>query len=154
MPRGRVAGGREGRGSTPRCYQGANRLIVTPSSVRPSQLVALRLQGPWSHLAADRVGTENYGLLGRATHGKFVPLYNIAVIAKGVEPGKDLPVPSGEGIGGVGLPDRPFRVRIPKVTPANYVLEFNYGVMQSTGRSKTYLLCSRLHARATGAGGS
>lgn len=130
------------------CYKGPARLIVMPQSGRTLQLATIKLEDQWSRVAASRITTESYGLLGRAGKNRFIPLYNVAAISNGVTVGKNFPVSGSEGVGGVGLPDRPFRIRLPKIATGSYVIEFNYTVTPKKGRNKTYVLCSRLHISA------
>lgn len=127
------------------CYKGPASLVVKPHSGRVSQLASVKLEDQWSDVATSRITTENYGLLGRTMRTEFIPLYNIAAISKGIPSGRNFRVSSTEGVGGVGLRDRPFKIRFPKVATGSYVLEFHYTVISKKGGNKTYVLCSRLH---------
>lgn len=129
------------------CYKGQAQLTASPGSARAFQLVTLKLDEQWYKTPAHDVSTESYGLLGRVENLKFIPVYNLAAIANGVEHEPNIRVSNNgsTGIGGVGLPDRPFQIKIPKVNVGGYVLEFNYTVSSKSVGHKTYILCTRLH---------
>ena len=127
------------------CYKGPASLVVKPRSGRASQLATVKLEDQWSDVATNRITTESYGLLGRTVRSKFIPLYNIAAISDGIPPSKNFPVSSSEGVGGVGLRDRPFEIKLPQVASGSYVLEFHYTIMSKKGDNKTYVLCGRLN---------
>jgi hypothetical protein len=57
--------------------------------------------------------------------------------------------PTG-AVGGVGLPNKPFRVQVPTVGTGDYVVQFSYSVAPGTtgGGPGLYHLCTSLHVSA------
>jgi hypothetical protein len=131
-------------GSPRGCYTGPVRLELGTSTARPGTLVTVNSKGRWP---SHNVTTGNYGLLGINKDNRFVPVYNIAAIAPGIPRGQNFPYGSPEGIGGVGLPDRQFRIRVPPVSNGTYIVQFSYSVAPTTngGGPRQYNLCASLH---------
>ena len=136
------------RASTTGCHQGPQRLAVSPDPAAIGQVVVVTASGSW-HVpdTIHDVTTESEGLLGKAAAGHFRAIYNIAVIVPGMA-SRNTRVGSPEGLSGVGLPNKPFRIRVPRVTPGSYLLKFPYTVApESSGSPKTYQLCAKLSIR-------
>ena len=128
------------------CYIGTFRLHISSTHARPDQTVRLAATGPGTPSAG--VITESWGLLGTASNGRFVASYNLAAITPFLRHAHNAPL--GTILAGVGLPNRPFRVRVPHVPSGNYVIQFAYtvnpGSMGNPGPgAKTYTLCAALH---------
>lgn len=128
------------------CYVGTFRLHSSPTRARPGQTVTLAANGPRAPAAG--VGTESWGLLGTNSGGHFVATYNLAAITASGSHARNAPL--GTALGGVGLANRPFRVRVPPVPSGSYIIQFAYvvepGSFVNTGRSeKEYTLCAPLH---------
>ena len=129
------------------CYVGTFRLHISPANARPGQTVTLAANGPRG--PSGGVGTESWGVLGAASDGHFAATYDLAAITPGLRHQQNIPVGANGGIGGVGLPNRAFRIRVPPVPVGNYLIQFSYSVqsgsMGNTGGPKSYTLCARLH---------
>jgi hypothetical protein len=119
-------------------------LKLSASTARPADLVTVRSEGPWHD---SNVETGNYGLLGITKNGRFTPVYNLAALAPGILPGHNFPFGSSNRIAGVGLPNRPFHIRVPPVRNGMYIVQFNYSAAPTTSNAgpKTYNLCASLH---------
>lgn len=132
------------------CYTGPFELKASPGAAGKGQLVALSASGKWpvSDTVHD-VGTESYGLLGTADGGRFVAKYNLGAIAQGVQREPNSPVGGSNALGGVGLPNRPFRIEVPAVSAGSYLVEFTYTVTPSGGgKPRQYHLCAPLTVTA------
>lgn len=130
------------------CYVGAYHLKVNPSNAGPDDLVTVTASGPWQ---SNNVTTESYGLFGTDKGGRFVATYNLAAIAPGIQRGKNVPIGPSGAVGGVGLPNKPFRVRVPTVPGGDYVVQFSYSVSPGASSSngpKLYNLCASLHVKS------
>jgi len=130
------------------CYVGAYHLKVNPSNAGPDDLVTVTASGPWQ---SNNVTTESYGLFGTDKGGRFVATYNLAAIAPGIQRGKNVPIGPSGAVGGVGLPNKPFRVRVPAVPSGDYVVQFSYSVSPGASSSngpKLYNLCASLHVKS------
>ena len=126
----------------------AFQLVVSARSAAPSQLLTVSARGSWP---TSDVTTESYGLLGTVRGGRFVPSYNLAAIVPGIQNGKNIPVGTSDGVGGVGLPNKPFRIKVPPVRGGSYIIQFSYSAApasNSTGGPKVYNLCAPLHVRS------
>lgn len=136
------------KASSPGCHPGPQRLAVSPDPATAGQVAVVTASGPW-HVpdTIHDVTTESAGLLGRAAGGHFQAVYNIAVILPGMV-SRNTRVGSQQGLSGVGLPNKPFRIRVPPVTPGSYLLKFPYTVTpESSGSPKTYQLCAKFSIR-------
>jgi hypothetical protein len=93
------------------------------------------------------VGTQIWGLLGTAAKGHFVTTYNLAAIVPGIYHQQNIPAGSAAVLDGLGLPNIPFRVRVPPVHGGNYLIKFVYSVTpEALGTSpRLYDLCAALH---------
>lgn len=128
------------------CYLGRFQLHISSTHARVGQSVTLAANGPRAPAAG--VSTENWGLLGTNSGGHFTATYNLAAITAFDPHARNVPL--GTGLAGVGLPNRPFRVRVPPVPNGSYIIQFAYfvepGSMGNAGRSeKAYTLCAPLH---------
>ena len=130
------------------CYVGTFRLHISSTHARVGQSVTLAANGPRAPAAG--VSTESWGLLGTNSGEHFAAAYNLAAIAPGIPHQRNVPVGPNNAVGGVGLPNRPFRVRVPPVPSGSYIIQFAYfvepGSMGNAGRNeKAYTLCAPLH---------
>ena len=126
----------------------AFRLEVSAKSAVPKELLTVSAQGSWP---TSDVTTESYGLLGTVRSGRFVPSYNLAAIVPGIQNGKNFPVGASGGVGGVGLPNKPFKIEVPPVSSGSYIVEFSYSAAPASNGGagpKVYNLCALLHIRA------
>src|SRR5215475_189740 len=89
------------------CYVGTFRLHISSTHALPGQTVTLTANGPSA--PSSGVTTESWGLLGTASDGRFAATYNLAAITPFLRHPSNAPL--GAILAGVGLPDRPFRVR-------------------------------------------
>lgn len=127
------------------CYVGAFHLKVSPSPARSGEVVTVSASGPWR---GRDVGTDSYGLLGTNKDGHFVRMYYLAAITPGGPRRRNIPVSRSVGVGGVGLPNRPFQIEVPPVRSGDYIIQFDYSVTPAptgSGGSATYDLCAPLH---------
>jgi len=127
------------------CYVGTFRLHISPTHVRVGQTVTLEANGPRASRAG--VSTESWGLLGTDSGGHFAATYNLAAITAFDPHARNTPL--GTALAGVGLPNRPFRVRVPPVSRGSYIIQFAYSVepgsMGNAGPGdKSYTLCAWL----------
>ena len=127
------------------CYVGTFRLHISSTHARVGQSVTLAANRPRAPAAG--VSTESWGLLGTNSGGHFAATYNMAAITAFGPHARNAPL--GTALGGVGLPNRPFRVRVPPVPNGSYIIQFAYfvepGSMGNAGRSeKAYTLCAPL----------
>lgn len=131
-------------GSPRGCHTGPVSLELGTATAHPGTLVTVSSKGRW---ASKNVTTESYGLLGMNKDNHFAPIYNIAAIAPGIPRQQNIPYGSPPGVGGVGLPNRQFRIRVPTVSNGTYIVQFSYSVAPtSSGRGpKRYNLCASLH---------
>jgi hypothetical protein len=138
-------GSNQSAGAVPKgCYAGAFHLKIRPSVAEPGNLVIVDAHGPWD---SRNVGTESYGLLGIVKSGRFIPIYNLAAIVAGIRREQNVPVGPSGGVGGVGLPNRPFRIEVPPVPGGHYIVQFSYSIAPGkTGAEgpKLYDLCTSL----------
>jgi hypothetical protein len=127
----------------PRGCSKAFRLKVSANSASPGQVLTVSAEGRWR---SSNVETESYGLLGTVRSGRFTPIYNLAAIVPGLRQ-KNIPVGPSGGVGGVGLGNQPFRIKVPPVHSGSYVVQFLYSVppTSANGGPKTYNLCALLH---------
>jgi hypothetical protein len=128
------------------CYVGTFRLHISSTHARVGQSVTLAANGPRAPAAG--VSTESWGLLGTDSGGHFAATYNLAAITAFDPHARNVPL--GSALAGVGLPNRPFRVRVPPVPSGSYIIQFAYfvepGAMGNAGRGeKAYTLCAPLH---------
>lgn len=132
------------------CYSGPFHLKASPDSASEGQTVTLAAAGRWgvSDTVHD-VGTDSYGLLGTSEKGEFVAKYNVAAIAQGVQHEPNIPVGSSEGLSAVGLPNRPFQIVVPDVSPGNYIVKFTYSVTPGGRGPRNYELCAKLDVKAS-----
>lgn len=123
----------------------AFRLKVSANSASPGQVLTVSSEGRWR---SSNVETESYGLLGTVRSGRFIPIYNLAAIVPGIQQ-KNIPVGPSGGVGGVGLGNQPFHIKVPPVHSGSYVVQFLYSVppASANGGPKTYNLCALLHVR-------
>lgn len=130
------------------CYVGAYHLEVNPSTAGPDDLVTVTASGPWQ---GNNITTESYGLFGMDKGGRFVATYNLAAIAPGIQREQNVPIGPSGAVGGVGLPNEPFRVRVPTVPNGDYVVQFSYSVSPGASSSngpRLYNLCASLHVKS------
>jgi hypothetical protein len=129
------------------CYLGTFRLHISPANARPGQTVTLAANGPQG--PGGGVSTGSWGVLGAASDGHFAAAYDLAAITPGLRHQQNVPAGASGGLGGVGLPNRAFGVRVPPVPVGNYVIQFAYSVapgsMGNTEGPTSYTLCARLH---------
>lgn len=127
------------------CYTGPQRLKVGASPARPGEVVGVAATGPWhvSDVTHD-VTTSSYGLFGTEGAGRFETLYYVAAIAPGLKSERNVRFSPAAGIGGVGLPNRPFQIKVPPVRKGKYLLKFEYSVAAGPAGTgpKTYNLCA------------
>ena len=128
------------------CYVGTFHLRASSSHARVGQSVILAANGPRAPAAG--VSTQSWGLLGTNSGGRFTATHNLAAITAFEPHARNAPL--GVAIAGVGLPNRPFRIRVPPVPSGSYIIQFAYfaepGSMGNTStRDKAYTLCAPLH---------
>lgn len=129
------------------CYIGPVRLQASPNSAQPGSLVALQATGHWRARHAYDVGTQSWGLLGTAAKGHFAATYNLAAIVPGLQHDQNIPAGPSVALGGIGLRNFGFRVRVPPVHSGKYVIKFTYSVtLEALGRGiRIYNLCAPLN---------
>lgn len=135
------------------CFIGAPHLILSPAVARPDQLVGVSVRGAWpSGTPRDLVSRFSYaGQLGIVSGSRFIPRYFLLPGIPGALPhARSTPVTGGvQEIGPVpvwaipGLAaNRPFEIKVPRVSPGYYVMEFDS--QPAYGQTKTYTLCATL----------
>jgi len=132
------------------CSAGRYELYARPGVATAGQLVTLSSNAPAPIYRAE---TGNWGLLGTVTSGrKFVPAWNLAAIVTGLPVTRNVPIGSSIALAGVGLPNRPFRVRLPDVAPGQYLIEFGYSIATDAAgqRRKFFTLCAPVVVREPG----
>jgi hypothetical protein len=145
-----VGNGRSGGGSLG-CLTGRFELRVRPTLTSAGELLKLSTNGPGS----SSITHDSWGTFGRVRQGRFEALYDVsaAVGSHGPisHPGVIRITDQPQPLAGVGLPDHPFLIRVPKVSSGRYLVEFYYSVNGLTraerlrfgiGPRKGYHLCA------------
>lgn len=130
------------------CSKGNQRLTVSSQVVHPGDLATVSRNGSWpSGEIPGPVPLQSPGELGIESNQQFKPLYYIfASIAGMTKYSQDIAFGPTVAVAGAALPDKDFRIKVPDVSPGNYVIEFEYG-LSSVRRPVTpinYLLCAQL----------